>query len=201
MQCDLVDRVLLQPRVAPAAQQIRNQTRTPHSLHRMLRRLGLLLAVDRGNEGDVDAEESTSAVAMAELGQRLDEGHRFDVAHGAAELDDAYIRLLTRVVDGNAGDTLDALLDGVGDVRDNLDGFAKEVALALLVDDLLVDLAGGDAVAARQGNVEVSLVVAQVEIDLTAVGQDEALSMPMSIMRSAGQRKDASSKSFTANAN
>jgi hypothetical protein len=39
----------------------------------------------------------------------------------------------------------------------------------LLLDDLAVDLARGDVVVARQGDVEVALVVAEVEVGLAAV--------------------------------
>ena len=42
----------------------------------------------------------------------------------------------------------DEVLDGVGDVRDDLDGGAEIVAAPLLGEDVLVDAAGGDVVAA-----------------------------------------------------
>ena len=40
----------------------------------------------------------------------------------------------------------DEILDGVGDVRDHLDGGAEIVAAPLLGEDVLVDAAGGDVV-------------------------------------------------------
>jgi hypothetical protein len=63
-------------------------------------------------------------------------------------------------------------------VRHDLHRLAEIVALALALDDVLVDLAGGDVVVACEGDVKVALVVAQVEVDFAAVGEDEDLAMP-----------------------
>lgn len=51
-----------------------------------------------------------------------------------------------------------------GDVH--LNGLAEVVTSALGLDDLLVDLAGGNIVVAGQGREQVALVVAQIEIHL-----------------------------------
>ena len=59
-----------------------------------------------------------------------------------------------------------------------MDGVAQIVSSALLLDNVLVDLAGGDVVFARQGDVQVALVVAEIEIDFTAVGEDEDFAVP-----------------------
>lgn len=98
--------------------------------------------------------------------------HAFDVSDGAAELDDADFGLAHVLGDGDGGDALDPGLDGVGDVRDDLDGLAEVVALPLFVDDALVDLARGDVVVPVEGGVEEALVVAEVEVDLAAVVED-----------------------------
>jgi hypothetical protein len=63
-------------------------------------------------------------------------------------------------------------------VRDDLHRLAEIVAFALALDDMLVDLARRDVVLARQGDVEVALVVAQVEVDFAAVGEDENFAVP-----------------------
>lgn len=55
-----------------------------------------------------------------ELPHRFDEGRGFDVTDGTAKLDDADVWLFTGVVDRDFGDALDPILDGVGDVRDDL---------------------------------------------------------------------------------
>ena len=63
-------------------------------------------------------------------------------------------------------------------MRHDLHRLAEVVALALALDDVLVDLACGDVVVAREGDVEVALIVAQVEVDFAAVGEDEHLAVP-----------------------
>jgi hypothetical protein len=44
---------------------------------------------------------------------------------------------------------------------------------------VLVDLARGDVVVAREGDVQVALVVAEIEVDLAAVREDEDLAVPV----------------------
>jgi len=56
-----------------------------------------------------------------------------------------------------------------------LNRLAQIRTLALLLDDLLVDFTGGDVVVSGQGDVQVSLVVAQIKVDLSAVVQNECL--------------------------
>ena len=60
----------------------------------------------------------------AHLADRLEERQRLDVADRAADLDHADV--------GIAGAHADAVLDLVGDVRDDLHGRAEVVAAALL---------------------------------------------------------------------
>ena len=71
----------------------------------------------------------------------------------------------------------DAVLDLVGDVRDDLHGVAEVLAAALLGDHGRVDLAGGDVGLAVQVAVEEALVVADVEVGLGAVLGDEHLAV------------------------
>ena len=106
-----------------------------------------------------------------ELADRLQERQRLDVAHRAADLGDHDVDVL------RLGDQLDAVLDLVGDVRDDLDGAAEVVAAALLADDRVVDRAGGDVGAARGVRVREALVVAEVEVGLRAVLGDEHLAV------------------------
>ena len=69
----------------------------------------------------------------APLADRLDERLRLDVADRAAHFrdDDVGRRLV--------GDALDALFDGVRDVRDDLHRATQEIAVALAGDERLVD--------------------------------------------------------------
>ena len=43
---------------------------------------------------------------------------------------------------------------------------------------MLVDLARGDVVVASEGDIEVALVVAEIEVDFAAVGENENLAVP-----------------------
>ena len=126
----------------------------------------------------MDLQEVVLARPPPQLRHGLDERHALDIAHGPAELDYAHVRLLVRVVDGDPRDPLDPVLDSIRDVRDDLHRLAQIVAPALPLDDMLVDLAGRDVVRARQGDVQVALVVAEIEVGLAAVGQDEDLAVP-----------------------
>ena len=87
------------------------------------------------------------------------------------------ISVITTSTSCELGDQLDALLDLVGDVRDDLDGAAEVVAAALLADDRVVDRARGDVGAARGVRVREALVVAEVEVGLRPVLGHEDLAV------------------------
>ena len=106
----------------------------------VLRRLRLELARghERRQQRDVDVQDVGPADVLAHLADGLEERQALDVADRAADLDDDHVRVAV------ARDALDALLDLVRDVRDDLDGAAEVVAAPLLRDHGLVDAAGGD---------------------------------------------------------
>ena len=153
-------------------------------LDRVLGRLGLELAGggEGGQQRDVDVEDVRPADVLAHLADGLEERQRFDVADGAADLDDDDVRVAV------AGDPRDALLDLVGDVRDDLDRAAEVVAAALLGDDRLVDAPGRDVAQLGQVRVDEALVVAQVEVGLGAVVGDEDLAVLVRATSSRGRR-------------
>ena len=106
---------------------------------------------------------------VAELADGLEERQALDVADRAADFAQHEIDALV------AGG--DEILDGVGDVRDDLHGGAEIVAAPLLGDDLLVDASRGDVVGlARRASGE-ALIVAEIEIGLGAVVGDEHLAV------------------------
>ena len=119
----------------------------------------------------MDVERVLAADFAAHLADRLDECLALDVADRAADLDDDDVGVVL------PGGEPQALLDLVGDVRDDLDGAAEIVAAAFLGDDRGVDLAGRDVRGAGEVLVGESLVVAQVEIGLGAVVGDEDLAV------------------------
>lgn len=47
---------------------------------------------------------------------------------------------------------------------------------------MLINLSGSDVVLACEGNVEISFVVSEIEIDFTSVVKNEYLSMPLNFL-------------------
>ena len=80
---------------------------------------------------------------VAELADRLEERQALDVADRAADLTSTKSIVAVAVED--------EIFDLVGDVRDHLDGGAEIVAAPLLLDDVLIDAAGGDVVGLGGG--------------------------------------------------
>jgi hypothetical protein len=113
-----------------------------------------------------------------QLAHRLNERHALDISHRPAQFDYTHVRLLACIVHWYARHLLDPVLYRIGDVRHDLHGFAEIVAFALALDDMLVDLAGCDVVVAREGDVEVALVVAEIKVDFAAVGKDKDFAVP-----------------------
>ncbi len=140
-------------------------------LHRVLRRLGLELARagDEREEREMDVDRLMARQVVAELADRLEERQPLDVADGAADLAQDEVEAVVAVAD--------EFLDGVGDVRDHLDGGAEIVAAPLLGEDVLVDAAGGDVVLLARWPPGEALVVAEVEVGLGAVVGDEHLAV------------------------
>ena len=134
-------------------------------------RLQLAGVRDERHERHMDVEHVLGPGFAPELADRLEEGLRFDVADGAADLgdDDVGARHL--------GDRADARLDLVRDVRDHLNGRAEVLALALLAEHAVPDRACGVIRGAREVLVDEALVVADVEIGLGAVFGDEDLAV------------------------
>jgi hypothetical protein len=89
-------------------------------MHSRLCRLRLLLAVQIGDERDVDEGKIGGADAELELAHGFNERFGFDVAHGASKLDDAYVWDFAGLVYGDFGDAFDPILDRVCDVWDDL---------------------------------------------------------------------------------
>jgi hypothetical protein len=102
---------------------------------------------DVGHQRDVQEEAVVAADVVADLAGGLEERQRLDVADGAADLGDH------DVAGRRVAPSADAVLDLVGDVRDDLHGVAEVLAAALLGDHRGVDLAGGDVGPAGQVDV------------------------------------------------
>jgi hypothetical protein len=127
--------------------------------------------LDERHQRDVDEHAAVAALVDLELAQRLQERQRLDVADRAAHLGDDELDVL------RIGDQLDAALDLIGDVRDDLNRVAQVVATALAADHRVVDRARGDVGAARGVDVGEALVVAQVQVGLGPVLGHEDLAV------------------------
>ena len=171
LQRDLALEALGDRLVAAADDHVGLDTAAAQLGHRVLGRLGLLLPRhEEGHQGQVDVADVVAADVPAELADGLDEGDDFDVTHRAADLHDDDVDVLV-------GQAADAVLDLVGDVRDDLYGAPEEVAPALLGDDRAVDAAGRRVGALGQVLVDEALVVPEVEVGLAAVLGDEDLAV------------------------
>ena len=142
-------------------------------LDRVLRRLGLNLMScgDVGDKGYMHEDHVTCRTFLFELARRLDERLAFNVANGAADLrdDDIGARLFCRAAD--------SLLNSLGDVGDDLDGSAQEVAAALACDKRFVNGTLGEVRFAREVLVDEALVMAKVKVAFVAVVRDEDLAV------------------------
>src|SRR5262249_3061962 len=159
---DLLADVRPELALGAAQQHVGRDTDAAQLVDRVLRGLGLQLAgvPDVGHERQVDVHALAAAHVDGELADRLEERQRLDVAHRAADLGDDHVDV------AGLGDEADALLDLVGDVRDDLDRAAQVVAAALAPDDRVVDAAGGDVRRARRVRVREALVMAEIEVGL-----------------------------------
>ncbi len=176
-QRDLLLHVLRKRLFAAAQQNIRLNTDGAQLLDAVLGRLGfqLLRRGDPGHQGHVHEERIFAAQLMAQLADGLEKRKRFDIAHGAADLDDHH-------VDGGglsrgSRDAPHRGFDLIGHVRDHLHGFAQIVAAALAGDDLLIDAPAGQVVGLGQRSMGEALIVAQIEIGFGAVVGDEDLAV------------------------
>ena len=144
-QGDLLLEVAVERALGAAEQHVGLDADRAQVADAVLRRLGLELAgrADVGHQRQVDVERVLLADVLAELADGLEERQALDVADRAADLDEHDVDV--------AGDGADAVLDLVGDVRNDLDGLPEVVAAPLLLDDRHVDLAGGVVAVAGRG--------------------------------------------------
>ena len=91
----------------------------------------------------------------------------FNVAHGATDLgqDDTHIGISPR-------EFVNARLDLIGDVGNELDGLPEIFASALLFDHIFEDLTGGEVVETGQHAVGEAFVVSEIEVCFRTVVED-----------------------------
>src|SRR5581483_9857636 len=115
----------------------------------LLGRLGLEFTggFDERDVGDVHEQDVPHAGAEREFADGFEERQALDVAGGAADFGDDDVGL------GFFGEPVDAVLDFVGDVRNDLHGFAEVTAFALVVEHGLINLAAGEIIEPREFDV------------------------------------------------
>src|SRR5690348_12561886 len=106
---------------------------------------------------------------IAELTDRFEIRQALDIADGAADLAQHEIEFIVAVAN--------EIFNGIGDVRNNLDGRAEIIAAPLLDENFLIDTAGRNVVLAGRRPAGETLIMTQVEIGLSTVIGDENLAM------------------------
>ena len=123
----------------------------------------------------MDEKDVFPAMLELELAQGLKEWQALDVPRCAANLGDEDIGAFAALED--------ATLDLVGHVRDNLDGGSEIISVALLGDDGLIDLAGCQTVGTAKRAGGEALVMAEVEVGLSAVVEHVNLTVLVGVHR------------------
>ena len=112
-----------------------------------------------------------------ELSERFDVRGRFNVSNRATEFDDACIWNLVTAVSGLMCDIFDPFLNRIGYVGNHLNRFTEVISSAFGFDDFRVNFPCGEIVIFSEVNVEETLVVAKIQIDLAAVVENEHFSV------------------------
>ena len=162
-QGDLFPLALRQWAVTAAEQDLGLNPEARQLAHGLLGGLGLELP-RRSNpwhQGGMDAHGLVAAEIVPQLPDRFDERQALDVPDGAADLANHEIAAV--------GVSQREFLDGVGDMRDHLDGCAEIVSSTLLGDDVAIDAAGRNVVRLARRYAGESLIMAEIEVGLRAV--------------------------------
>ena len=148
---------------------VRLDTDAAQFLDAVLGRFGLQFAssADVRHEGDVDVQDVIAADFLLDLADGFQERQAFDVADSAADFRDDDVRIVV------VADAIDAVLDFIGDVRDDLDGMAQIIAAAFFLQDRPVNLAGRDVGVLAEVNVDEAFIMTEVEVRFRTVVGDE----------------------------
>ena len=130
-KADLLSKVGRQRAVRSAQQDIRRYSDLTELPNTVLSRLGFQFAGRsyKWYECYMDEDRVIAALFVAHLPDRFHKRQRFDIADRAADLNDQDVRLV------HIRDRSNRRLDLIGNVRDDLDRFAKVFAAALFIND------------------------------------------------------------------
>src|SRR6185437_13371151 len=111
-------------------------------------------ARNKWQKREMDVDGVVARKIVLDLADRLEKRQPLDVADGAADLAQHEVKTVVAVED--------EVLDGVGDVRDHLNGGAEIVAAPFLGQNVLIDTPGGDVVGLGGGPSGEALIMAEV---------------------------------------
>lgn len=127
----------------------------------------------------MDLKEVILSSPPSELTHSLNEGSALNIANSSSQLNDAHIWRFIGIIHWNSSHALNPILDSICQVRNDLHGATKVIAAPLLLNDMLVDLAGCDVILTSESNVQVALVVSEVEINFSTVIENKDFTMPV----------------------
>src|SRR6476646_6788617 len=149
--------------VGPTQSDIRLNADRAQFLDRVLGGLGLEFTRtrDERHQSEMDVDCVIAGQIVAELADRLKIRQAFDVTDSPADLAQDEVEAVVTFTD--------EILDGIGDVRDDLDCCAEVITAPLACENVLVDTAGCDVVMTRGRAAGEALVVDEVEVGFGAV--------------------------------
>ena len=120
-------------------------------------------------KGYVNKNKIAVAVLPVHLTDRLKERHTFNITDRSSYLDNTDLRVVAVLVGPAFCGMFDSVFDLVGDVRNNLNGRSKIIAVALFLNNRGVDLSSGQIVIPGKLDVKEPLIVSQIKVSLTSV--------------------------------
>ena len=152
---------------------IRLDTDAAQFFYAVLGRLGLQFtgSSDIRNEGDVNVQDVVAADFFLDLADSFQERQAFNVADGTADFrnDDIGIVVVT--------DAIDAILDFIRNVRNNLYRVAQIIAATFFLKDRPVNFTGRNVGVLPEVDVDEAFIVAEVEVRFCTVVGDENFTM------------------------
>ena len=139
----------------------------------VLRRLRLQFARRRNvrHERHMDVEHIVATDLFLDLADRFEKRQALDIAYRAADFCDDDIGAVS------GRNIIDALLDLIRDVRDDLHRLAQIIAAPFLRQHVVIDLARRDIGVFREVDIDETLIVSEIEIRLRTIVRDEHLAV------------------------
>jgi hypothetical protein len=172
-----------QRKLRTTEEQVRLDACLSEKLHRVLTRLGLLLANDAhdGDKTDVDVDDGAVIGEEIKTRMKLLDGleikSRLDVANGAAKLDKTNAGTRRRRKRDGISNGKNPILNSISNMRNKLNSLAKKLTLTLLIDDMRENFTTSEIITRRKIDTQETLVISDVEITFGTIGSDKHLTM------------------------